>query len=320
MKLLDHKVIKTAIGAALSVYLAQLLKISFGVTAGIVTIITIQSSKRESLKIALERLIASVLGLFLAVILFKLVGFNPVAFGIFLFIFMQTCIYFNLFQGFLATVVLATHMLVSKDVSFTTVLNEVYILILGSVVALALNMYMPNERKKIIKKRNFIDKEMARLLNYFADIILTGTVSINEKIIFKKLKSDIAEYRELALREFNNTLLDECKFELELVNLRRIRYKILNRMRRSFYSFFCISSDHAKMVAKFTRRVAESVDNEEIFEEVLKDYANLKKEFSNMPLPETREEFESRAMFLQFLNELENFLEVQKEFTLKPCE
>lgn len=84
MKYIDHKVIKTAIGTFISIYLAELLGIKFGVTAGVVTIISIQATKKESLKIALERFIASLIGLFIAVVFFEALGYTPFVFGIFI--------------------------------------------------------------------------------------------------------------------------------------------------------------------------------------------------------------------------------------------
>lgn len=309
----DHKIIKTAFGAGISIYLADLFKINFGVTAGIITIITIQSTKKESITIALERFMASAVGLFISAVLFTFVGINPIVFGIFVMFFMHLCLYLNLFQGFLPTVVLVTHMLVIRDVSYQSILNEIYILILGTIVALALNMYMPDEEENLSKMRDTIDNEIKRVLNYFADIILTGAVSVNEKLIFKKLKNDIALYREAALRKFNNELLDECKHDLDHVNMERSRYKVLNRMRSYFYGFY-IGGDYAQHVADFTRRVANTIGNEDMCDDILVEFYELKEEFKALSLPETREEFESRAIFFQFLNGMEEFLEIKREF------
>ena len=36
-----------------------------------------------------------------------------------------------------------------------------------------------------------------------------------------------------------------------------------------------------------------------------------------MPLPQTRVEFESRAMLFQFLNDIEVFLEIKKDYMKK---
>lgn len=316
MKYLDHKIIKTALGTGISIYLAELLNINFGVTAGIVTIITIQSTKKESFKIAFERFVASVMGLFVAALLFKFVGFNPLVFSLFVLVFMQMCLYFNLFQGFLATVVLVTHMLVIKNVTFEVVLNEIYILLLGTVVALVLNMYMPNEKKDILKVRNKIDTDMKRILNYFGEVLVTGSVFIYEDLIFKDLKKNIELYRELAFREYNNDLFDDSKYEIDLVSMKRSQYKVLLKMRSYFHRFY-ISSDHAYIVAEFTKKVADSIGVDDLYQQVLKDLVVLREKFKEMPLPKSRVEFESRAIFFQFLNGVEEFLEIKKEFLNK---
>lgn len=74
MNYFDHRVIKTALGTFLAIYLAQVMGISYGVTAGIVTIISIQTTKKESVKIAIERFIASLVGLFIAAMFFLFLG------------------------------------------------------------------------------------------------------------------------------------------------------------------------------------------------------------------------------------------------------
>ena len=145
----DHRVIKTALGTFLAMYIAQVLGIKYGVTAGIVAIISIQATKKESVKIALERLAASFVGLILAAGFLHFFGYTPFVFGIFVLFFMPICLKFNLFQGFLATVVLATHILAEKKVSLMILGNEVAILILGAATAIILNLYMPDVTKKL---------------------------------------------------------------------------------------------------------------------------------------------------------------------------
>ena len=44
------------------------------------------------------------------------------------------------------------------------------------------------------------------------------------------------------------------------------------------------------------------------------DLEILRSEFKKMELPKTREEFESRAQLLQFLNDMEEFLLIKRNF------
>lgn len=316
IKYIDHKVIKTALGTFISVYMAELLGIKFGVTAGIVTIISIQATKKESLKVAMERFFASLVGLFIATTAFYLFGFTPFVFGIFILIFMPICLRLKLFQGFLCTVVLATHILSLQKISFDIVINEIYILLLGVVVALILNMYMPNMSKELKEKRKSIDILMKTLINYFGDVLITGSVFVDEETLFKELKKELDEAREIAYQEYNNDLFDSSRRDMEFVQMKRNQYKVLLRMRNHFYRFY-ISSEHAHIVSDFARKVSDAIGVDKLYQEVLVELDRVREVFKNMPLPQTRVEFESRAIFFQFLNDIEEFLEIKKDYMKK---
>lgn len=316
IKYIDHKVIKTALGTVISIYMAELLGIKFGVTAGIVTIISIQATKKESLKVAMERFFASLVGLFIATTAFYLFGFTPFVFGIFILIFMPICLRLKLFQGFLCTVVLATHILSLQKISFDIVINEIYILLLGVVVALILNMYMPNMSKELKERRKNIDILMKTLINYFGDVLITGSVFVDEETLFKELKKELDEAREIAYQEYNNDLFDSSRRDMEFVQMKRNQYKVLLRMRNHFYRFY-ISSEHAHIVSDFARKVSDAIGVDKLYQEVLVELDRVREVFKNMPLPQTRVEFESRAMFFQFLNDIEEFLELKKDYMKK---
>ena len=316
MKYLDHRVVKTALGTAISIYIADFLNINFGVTAGIVTIITIQGTKRESFKIAIERFLSSAIGLLIADLLFHTVGFSPIVFGLFVLVCMPICLHFKLLQGFMTTVVLVTHMLVIRDASFSSILNEVYILVIGTVVALILNMYMPEVKEDIEKVKKDIDDGMRIIISYFGEVMVTGTVFVDEEKKFRELKESINHFSDLAFKEYNNDLVNASRYRIDLASMKRSQYKVLVRMRKHFHRFF-ISSDHAHIVADFAKHVAESIGVDDIHNMALKELTEVRDRFAAMPLPQSRVEFESRAMFFQFLNDMEEFLEIKRDFLEK---
>ena len=297
MSYFDHRVIKTAFGTFLAIYLAQIMGISYGVTAGIVTIISIQTTKKESVKIAVERFIASLIGLFIL-------------------IFMPVCLRFNLFQGFLVTVVLATHILTEKNLSLKILSNEILILVLGALIAIILNLYMPDVTKKIKYTQENVDNLMKKILSYMSDELITGAIFIDEDKIFKELRKELDIGRDLAYKDYNNALFYGSRYEIEVFNMKRAQYKILVRMRRHFYKFF-ISSEHTFIISEFTRKVGSSIGVDKLYLEALAELEALREKFKNMPLPKSRVEFESRAVLLQFFNDIEEFLEVKKDFMKK---
>ncbi|MEJ6465871.1 aromatic acid exporter family protein [Fusobacterium ulcerans] len=316
MNYFDHRVIKTALGTFLAIYLAQVMGISYGVTAGIVTIISIQTTKKESVKIAIERFIASLVGLFIAAMFFYFWGYTPFVFGLFILIFMPVCLKFNLFQGFLVTVVLVTHILTEKNISLKILSNEILILVLGAVIAIVLNLYMPDVTKKIKHTQENVDNFMKKILSYMSDELITGAIFVDEDKVFKDLRKELDIGRDLAYKDYNNALFYGSRYEIEVFNMKRAQYKVLMRMRRHFYNFF-ISSEHTFIVSEFTRKVGSSIGVDKLYLEALEELETLREKFKSMPLPKSRVEFESRAVLLQFFNDIEEFLEIKKDFMKK---
>lgn len=316
MNYIDHRVIKTAFGAFISIVIANYLGLKYGITTGLVTIISIQPTKKESFKVASERFLASFIGLFISSIIFYYVGYNPVALGIFILIFMPLCLKFNLFQGFLVTVVLATHILSEKSVALRFLLNEFGILFLGATVAIVLNLYMPSIELKIKKVQDSIDELIKAILNNMAENLKCNCVSIKEERLFKELKNKVEEGRTLAATEYNNALIGNSKYNLDLFSMKRAQYKLLQRMRVHFKRFY-ITYDQSLLIAQFTKRISETIGKEESVKELILELLNLKMQFKELDLPKTREEFENRATLFQFLNDLEEFLEIKAEFLNK---
>lgn len=309
----DHRVIKTAFGTFFAIYAAQLLGIKYRVTAGIVAIISIQATKKESVKIAVERFIASLVGLFIAAVFFYFFGYTPIVFGAFVLVFMPVCLKFNLFQGFLATVVLATHILAEKNISLMILFNEVEILVLGAATAIILNLYMPDVTKNLEKTHQEINKLMKQILNCMGEELTTGAISIDEEKNFKELKKQLNLGRDLAFKDYNNAFFYASRHQIELFNMKREQYKVLVRMRKHFHKFY-LSSEHTYIIADFTKEVSDSIGVDHIYKKALVDLEKVKETFKKMPLPQSRGEFENRAVLYQFFNDVEEFLEIKEEF------
>ncbi|MGL6065323.1 MAG: aromatic acid exporter family protein [Fusobacteriaceae bacterium] len=316
LKYLDHRVIKTAFGTCLAILIANYFGIKYGATTGIVTIISIQGTKKESLKVALERLIASLIGLCISVFLFYSFGYTPVVLGIFILIFMPICIKFNLLQGFLVTVVLTTHILVEKSIAPKFLANELVILVLGGTIAILLNLYMPKLENKIKKTDGKIINLMSEIIKDMSDDLLCNCVSINEEKLFVELKKEIELGKTLALTNFNNALLSNTTYEIDLFNMKRNQYGVLKRMRYNFRSFH-ITYEQSLMISNYMKKIGNSMGQDRLMSDLKAELITLRYTFRRMELPKTREEFENRAMLAQCLNYLDDFLNIKIEFIKK---
>ena len=119
-KLIGLRTIKTAIGAALAVFIAQLLNLNYGINAGIVVILSLQNTRKKSFQLAAIRISATFFALIIGAIVFSVFGFSALAFGIYLLLFIPFAARFRLNDGIVPASVLVSHLLGAKDVSFAS--------------------------------------------------------------------------------------------------------------------------------------------------------------------------------------------------------
>ena len=91
------------------------------------------------------------------------------------------------------------------------------------------------------------------------------------------------------------------------------QFHIIKRMRVHFERFN-IPVEQMKLMSDFTLCVSENIREINDCKELLNNLEILRNEFKKMELPKSREEFESRAQLLQFLNDMEEFLLIKRSF------
>ena len=83
--------LKAAGSAAVAIAVASAIHLQFSATAGIIAILSLMGTKRETMKVALGRLMAYGAALLIAFVCFTLFGDGLLAFGIYLFVFASLC-------------------------------------------------------------------------------------------------------------------------------------------------------------------------------------------------------------------------------------
>ncbi|GIM28926.1 membrane protein [Clostridium polyendosporum] len=307
------RTLKTAVGATVAIIIAQVLGLGYAVSAGIITILSIQNTKKTSIIIALQRFGSTVLALFVAGTVFTLVGYNSIAFGLYLIIFIPLAIRFKVTDGIVVSSVLVTHLLVEKSISPYWIKNELFLMIIGAGIGILLNTYMPKIEGKIKEDQRDIEEKMRTILMHMAKALREQSVYIDEEKIFQDLENNLREASERAYRNLNNYIIYEAKYYVQYMEMRTLQLQILKYM-RSYFTRFYMTFDQTDLVAAFTERVALALHEYNSAEGLLEDLKEVFQVCKIQSLPKTREEFENRAMLFQFLKDLEYLLEVKRTF------
>jgi len=318
-KFIGFRILKTAIGSSLAIIIAQYLGLKYAVAAGVITILSIQNTKKTSIKLAFQRLQSTVLALLVSSILFFIFGYNPFVFGLYLIIFIPITVILKITDGIVVSSVLVTHLLAEKSISMFLITNEFLLMIVGAGIGIILNIHMPKIENEIKELQENIEEHMRKILFYMAKDLRNQAVHIDEEILFNELENILVEGKDRSYRHLNNYIMsndakyNEIKYYVKYMEMRTLQYEVLKYMRSHFIKFY-MTLEHTEIVAKFTEKVASNFGEYNTAEELLIELHAIIFMFKVQELPQTRDEFENRAMLFQFLNDMEALLVLKKNF------
>ena len=139
---------KIAFGSALAIFVARYLGLSHDVSAGTITMLTLMTTKWQTVKLSVSRVLTFALATLIAWIIFLHVSNAYAAYGVFMFL--LVCI--SAMLGLTATVsvnaVIGAHLFTGQDFSAQAIGNEFKLVCIGIVIALVLNLYHDNGQRK----------------------------------------------------------------------------------------------------------------------------------------------------------------------------
>lgn len=315
MKYLDNIVFKMSISAVVALALATVLDVQFSSVAGVIAILSIQDTRRKSLIYGKSRVLACFLAIFLSVIIYKIIGQNSITFGVFLIIFIPLTSKLKISEGMVPAVVLSTHLLIADSITVYWIINEILITIIGVGVAAIANIYMPSLNSNFQEDKEYIENEYKVILTKMSKSLITHTVDLDEEKILINLEKRLKESQNRAYKIANNQLLKADTYYVDYINMRMNQFDIIKKLRSHFERFY-MSFEQTHMIAMFTKKVAEQIKETNDCKELLENLEVLKSDFKKMALPKTREEFENRAQLLQFLNDMEDLLNIKRNLVL----
>lgn len=312
-KLVGYRTLKTALGAAIAIYLAQFLGLAYATSAGIITVLSVQNTKRKSIELALRRIASTALGLSIATALFQLLGFTPLAFGFVLLLFIPSAARLRLQDGIVMSAVLITHLLIEESTALVWIMNEFGLVVVGAGVALLMNLYMPSIEKDIRRDQRKVEERMKTILLHLAEALRTQAVPVMEETLYRDLKAALDTGYERAMNLSSNYLTRDFRYYVRYMEMRIKQFEILRHM-RGYLGRIDGHYAQSKMVAAFTELVSDQFSEINTAKELLEDLSVYEEMFRQQPLPVTRVEFENRAALYQYFQDLRNLLELKKDF------
>ncbi|MCA1009612.1 aromatic acid exporter family protein [Halobacillus halophilus] len=310
---IGYRTIKTALGTPIAIWIAQLLQLENFVSAGILTILCIQITRKRSFLTSWYRFSACLIAMGFSYIFFEiLIGYNPIAIGLMLFAFIPVTVRLKLTQGIVTSSVIILHLYISGDIGWNIILNEIILIIVGIGTALLLNLYMPSLENKLEDYQKRVEENFRVILKEISTYLREGRDSWTGKEM-AETEEILEKATSLAFRDVENHLLRIHNRHYHYFHMRTKQFDLLQRM-LPLVSRITPPSKHGGRIADFFDDLAEAVHPGNTAVLFLHQLNDMKEEFREDELPETREEFEARASLFHLLHEIEQYLIFKSSF------
>lgn len=324
--------------AVAAIMIADLIGLKYSASAGIITILSIQNTKRETLRVAARRGMAFACALVIAAACYRIFGFHIGAFAVYLLCFSCLCLHFGWMEAIATDSVLITHFLTEGNMGKQILGNEILIFVVGAGIGILANLHLHRKAEQFDSLAERADDQMKRALNAMKRQLQSESLSsldvaarkdemrevqnnaeeAPDETVRQLLALDTAleTLKDCAYRNWNNTLFKTSVYETEYASMRSRQAEVLHRISASMELLESIPKQ-ANMVAELLGKIAEEYDRDNTVEALLDEltafYENMRRE----NLPQTRQEFEARAVLFYVLKQIEEFLKIKRQFILK---
>ena len=307
--------LKVGVGGSVAYFIAEFLKLDFASSAGIIALLTLQTTKWETFRLSFRRIITFFMTFGLCILLFYLVRTTWLDYGLFLFFMVLLCELLVWRTTVSVNAVIGAHFLSTQNFSYEFMINELLLVIIGITVAILLNLFHINSAHEagIIKCMRHVEHDMKKILTELSGYLKHQAMGDHVWDDILKLGDDLEKYLDLAHEYQNNTFVSHPEYYIDYFRMREQKCGALLNMHKEMQRISELPKQ-AEIVSHYILDMCEHVTEMNNPEKQIAQLEEVVEEMHNQQLPQTREEFEGRALLYHVLMELEDFLLYKKRF------
>lgn len=306
---MGFRVIKTAVAALTAIYTAYLLGLDNPLGAGLLAILGVETTRWRGLRTVFARFMASVFGLFLASVLFETIGFQMWVLSIYILIAYPILARVGLKDGIVTGSVVVFHLFAAGEVTGDTLGTELQLLAIGLGWATVFNLaYMPREGGTLERLRAEAEDGFSGIFRHLAAHLRNPDNVWDGEELLQATRA-IEQGIEVAGRARENRLIPQDEPWLLYFHMRRGQLDSVQLMMESV-AFVSRRVPQAELIAALFDRLTEDVKSEFYEGETERRLSELEGSFRAMPLPASRDEFETRSALFHLSRELRRYLSI----------
>ena len=315
LKRICSKSLKIAIGSGLAIILANLLNLKYEIFAGTITLLTILTTKWETIRLSLYRVVTFVFSVVVCFLVFNHLGGGWLEYGVFILIMVFFCEALGWGATISVNAVIGAHFFTESDFSRQFILNEFALLLIGITIAIVLSLYSNNRgtQKKVLKDMKYVEEQLQQILAHMADYLRKEPLKHSVWEDIDGLEAKIKDYIEDAYEYNNNSFSKHPEYYIDYFEMRLLQIDELHSLHYEMRKMQSMP-EQAEIIAEFMDFVTESIGKMHALDMQLERLYSILEHMKTQELPKSREEFESRAILYHVLMDLEDFLLIKKRF------
>ena len=315
MKSIITNTIKITLAAVLAILCAKALKLDFAISAGIVAILSVQPTKKETLRTALARLLAFAVALVISITLLNFLGFTVPVFFLYLLLFILVCQWRKWISAMAMDSVLISHFLSFGKTGLPEIKNEVLLFLLGVGFGILVNLLLHKKTDYIEELKNKTDEQIKLALHRMALRIQNPDLADYDGSCFSSLNKSLFTAKKQAEENYNNQFSKKDTFDTLYLEMREKQTKILYEMYKAARNLKAIPPT-ARLLSDFLEKVSNEYHKDNDVKALLEELALIHDKMKAHPLPQTRSEFEDRANLFILMERLKEFLQIKHDFII----
>jgi uncharacterized membrane protein YgaE (UPF0421/DUF939 family) len=309
---IGYRILKTAIGAAAAIWIAQAIGLNSYASAAILTVLCIQPTKRKSVRAILSRIVATLIGLLFAFVFFEGIAYHPSVFAIMILLFLPTLVSLRFQDGFVSSVVILLHIYSHQNFTLDLLVNELMLMAIGFGTAFIVNFYMPDISRKLKKYQVELESLYSKIIKEIANYLRNGDLDWDGKEL-TDAAAILRKGKALAYQDVENHLARHENEYYSYFDMREEQFEIIERVLPKVTAIPLVLS-HSHLIADFLEELAENVHPGNTAKRYISKLEGVKEEFAELPLPHSHEMFKAMASLYQFIEEMEHYLEIKSRF------
>lgn len=307
------KSMKIAAAAVLAIFIAGELGLKYSATAGIITVLSIRNTKRETLKSAANRALAYVCALILAACCFRVLGYTLSGFAVYLLFFAFLCMAAGWQEAITMDSVLITHFMSEGTMNTGQLMNETQLFCIGTGLGILVNLHLHRKEADFARLADEVDGQIRGILGRMAHWLPAEDREAYKGDCFIRMEEAIRRARLCAAANYNNSLLKKDTGELDYIRMREKQSVVLKGIYENIKRLEYLP-EQAGRVAELIGQIEQAYHRENTVEELLSQLQGFLEEMKQEALPGSREEFEARAILFYILMQLQELLQIKREF------